>query len=60
MIMADAAIEFKSELFYGDHVIASVAARELSKIGFDLFINWRRKPMAKRSSWRLQKRDDLL
>jgi acyl-CoA thioester hydrolase len=37
MIMADAAIEFKSELFYGDVVMASVAAGEISKIGFDLF-----------------------
>jgi len=37
MIMSDAAIEFKSELFYGDTVIASVAAGEVSKIGFELF-----------------------
>ncbi len=37
MIMADAAIEFKSELFYGDTVIASVTAGEISKIGFELF-----------------------
>jgi acyl-CoA thioesterase FadM len=37
MIMADLAITFKSELFYGDVVIASVAIGEISKIGFDLF-----------------------
>jgi acyl-CoA thioester hydrolase len=36
MIMADVAIEFKSELFYGDALIASVAAGEISKIGFEL------------------------
>jgi acyl-CoA thioesterase FadM len=36
MIMSDVAIEFKSELFYGDAVIASVKVREISKIGFDL------------------------
>jgi acyl-CoA thioester hydrolase len=36
-IMADVAIEFKNELFYGDVVIASVAIGEISKIGFDLF-----------------------
>lgn len=36
MIMADAAVEFKNELFYGDTVIASVKAAEISKIGFDL------------------------
>jgi acyl-CoA thioester hydrolase len=37
MIMADVAIEFKSELFYEDIVIASVAAIDFSKIGFDLY-----------------------
>jgi acyl-CoA thioester hydrolase len=36
MIMTHVAIEFKSELFYGDVVIASVAAVEFSKIGFEL------------------------
>lgn len=37
MLMADVAIEFKKELFYGDAVRVSVKAGELSKIGFDLF-----------------------
>ncbi|HEX7902804.1 MAG TPA: thioesterase family protein [Chitinophagaceae bacterium] len=37
MIMSDVAIEFKNELFYGEKVIASVAAGEFSKIGFELF-----------------------
>jgi acyl-CoA thioester hydrolase len=37
MIMADAAIEFKNELFYDEVVIASVAAGEITKVGFDLF-----------------------
>lgn len=37
MIMADVAIEFKSELFYGDVIIVSVTTGEISKIGFDLF-----------------------
>jgi acyl-CoA thioester hydrolase len=37
MIMSDVAIEFKNELFYGDIIIASVVAGEISKIGFDLF-----------------------
>lgn len=36
MIMSDVAIEFKSELFYGDIIIASVTAGEISKIGFEL------------------------
>lgn len=43
MIMADAAIEFKSELFYGDTVKASVAAAEFSKIGFELFYKLEKK-----------------
>ncbi len=37
MIMADVAIVFKSELLYGDVVIASVAASEITKIGFELY-----------------------
>jgi acyl-CoA thioester hydrolase len=37
MIMSDVGIEFKSELFYGDIVIASVAVGELSKVSFDLY-----------------------
>lgn len=36
MIMADAAIEFKGELFYGDVVTVSVSATDFSKAGFDL------------------------
>lgn len=43
MIMADAAIEFKSELFYGDTVIASIAVAEISKIGFDLYYKLEKK-----------------
>ncbi len=37
LIMGDAAIEFKSELFYGDLIRASVAAGEFSRVGFALF-----------------------
>lgn len=37
VIMADVAIEFKHEAFYGDSIIASVVANEFSRIGFDLF-----------------------
>jgi len=36
MIMADVAIEFKNELFYGDTIIASVTTGEITKMGFDL------------------------
>ena len=37
LIMADVAIEFKKELFYGDTVNASVTAGDFTKVGFDLF-----------------------
>jgi acyl-CoA thioester hydrolase len=36
-IMADVAIQFKSEAFYGDQLLVSVVAGEISKIGFDLY-----------------------
>lgn len=48
MIMADVAIEFKSELFYGDTVIASVAANDLSKVGFDLVYKLEKETEGKR------------
>jgi acyl-CoA thioester hydrolase len=37
LIMADAAIEFRNELFYGDTVIVSVACAEFSKVSFDIY-----------------------
>lgn len=37
IIMADAAIEFKAELFYADVVDISVAATNFTKLGFDLY-----------------------
>jgi YbgC/YbaW family acyl-CoA thioester hydrolase len=37
LIMADAAIEFRNELFYGDTVIVSVASAELSKVSFEIY-----------------------
>jgi YbgC/YbaW family acyl-CoA thioester hydrolase len=37
LIMADAAIEFKKELSYGDEVKISVAAGGFDKYGFDIF-----------------------
>lgn len=43
MIMADAAIEFKSELFYGDTVMVSVSATEISRIGFDIIYRLEKK-----------------
>lgn len=37
LIMSDVAIEFKNELFYGDTIIASVAAAEFSKVAFEIY-----------------------
>jgi acyl-CoA thioester hydrolase len=37
MIMSDAVIEFKNELFYGDTVKASVAIAEISKVSFEFY-----------------------
>ena len=37
LIMSDAAIEFKNELFYGDTITAFVTANNFSRVGFDLF-----------------------
>ena len=37
LIMSDVGIEFKSELFYGDEVIVSIAAADLSRISFELY-----------------------
>jgi YbgC/YbaW family acyl-CoA thioester hydrolase len=37
LIMADAAIEFKQELNYGDEIKISVGADHFNKYGFDIF-----------------------
>jgi acyl-CoA thioester hydrolase len=37
LIMSDVAIEFRSELFYGDAVTVSVATGDFSKIAFDMY-----------------------
>ena len=37
LIMADAGIEFKKEMVYGDTVKISVAATNFDRIGFDIF-----------------------
>ena len=37
LIMVDAGIEFKNELFYGEKIFASVAIAGLTKIGFDVY-----------------------
>lgn len=37
MIMSDAGIEFKSEAFYGETIIASVTADDITSVTFDLY-----------------------
>src|SRR5689334_12868761 len=36
LIMSDAAIEFKAELFYGDVITVKVAAGDITRVGFTL------------------------
>jgi acyl-CoA thioesterase FadM len=36
LIMADAALIFKNEIYYGDDLLISVQAMEFSRLGFDL------------------------
>ena len=43
LIMTDVAIEFKSEIFYGDTIWASVAAAEFSRVGFELYYKLQKK-----------------
>lgn len=37
LIMSDVAIEFRSELFYGDVLKAHVTAGDFGKVGFDMY-----------------------
>lgn len=37
LIMTDAAIEFKQELFYGDELLVEVGAGDATRVGFDLY-----------------------
>lgn len=37
LIMSDAGIEFKNELFYGDEIVASITASEFTKIAFEIY-----------------------
>jgi len=41
MIMADAAIEFKNEAFYGDVLTAAVTAVRVSRVSFDIFYQFK-------------------
>ena len=41
LLMADAAIEFKAEAFYGDVLVAEVTAGDFTRVGFDVWYRLR-------------------
>jgi len=43
LIMSDASIEFKNELFYGESVIASVTVSEFTKAAFEIYYKLEKK-----------------
>lgn len=43
LIMADAALVFKNEIYYGDELLISVRAIEFSRVGFDLIYKMEKK-----------------
>jgi len=49
LIMRDVEIEFRNELFYGDIILAAVAAENFSKIGFDLFYQFEKEKENKKT-----------
>ena len=48
LIMRDAGIEFRDELFYGDSVIISVTAAEFSKASFEIYYKLEKESNSKR------------
>jgi acyl-CoA thioester hydrolase len=55
LIMADAGIEFKKELFYGDDLTVHVTTEHLSSIGFDLYYKLEKKKADKTETVALAK-----
>lgn len=49
LIMRNVEIEFKSELFYGDIIQASVAAGDFSRIGFELYYRFEKEKENKKT-----------
>src|ERR1044072_3134465 len=43
LIMSDVTIEFKSELFYGESIVAHVSAGAFSKVSFDIYYKFVKK-----------------
>ena len=48
LIMSDAAIEFRSEIFYGEKIIASVTTGEFTKFAFEVYYKLERENNNKR------------
>jgi len=48
LIMRDAGIEFRDELFYGDTVIASVTVTEFTKASFEIYYKLEKETDGKR------------
>ena len=44
LIMSDAALVFKNEIYYGDELLISIQAVEFSRVGFDLIYKIEKKP----------------
>ena len=42
-IMSDVAIEYKTQTYYGDEIISSIAIGEITKVAFDLFYKLEKK-----------------
>ena len=47
LIMSDAGIQYKNELFYGDVVIASVTTGAYSKVAFDIYYKFEKEAEGK-------------
>jgi acyl-CoA thioesterase FadM len=47
LIMSDAGIQYKNELFYGDVIIASVTTGAYSKIAFDIYYKFEKEANGK-------------
>lgn len=43
LIMADAALIFKNEIYYGDELLISIQATEFTRVGFDLIYKMEKK-----------------
>jgi acyl-CoA thioesterase FadM len=44
LIMSDAALVFKNEIYYGDELLISIQAVEFNRVGFDLIYKMEKKP----------------